>query len=197
MPKICQFSTLWLHDSVYFEHNHTEVVSVSANHFCQEFQKVPNICWWGILWSQWVSTFWIFPQYTGSCPQCLFTPYQRKPTEDVFIELEEHISNHPFPVHPTEEIDFSGYQLISPHLVQGEGIVGHGICFMLIEELGRWPGQPSIIARRLFSWEKRGVMIGKIPASFVAVSGVEVIMMENSFFRFVWSNLEIGMVHGL
>ena len=128
----------------------------------------------------------------------LFSPRRWKPTEDVFIELEEYISNHPSPVQPSEEIDFSGFQLVGPRLVQGQGIIGRGICFVLIEELGRWPGHPGIIAGRLFSWEKREVVIGKIPASFVAVSGVEeVIAMENGFFRFVWPDLETGMVHGL
>jgi len=69
---------------------------------------------------------------------------------------------------------------------------------VLIEELGRWPGQPNNIAGRLFSWEKREVVIGRIPTSFVAVSGVEeVIAMEHGFFRFVWPDLESGMVHGL
>ena len=58
----------------------------------------------------------------GGAGTRLFTPRRWKPTEDVFIELEEYIANHPSPIHPTEEVDFSGYQLVGPRLVQGQGI---------------------------------------------------------------------------
>ena len=134
----------------------------------------------------------------GGAGTRLFTPRRWKPTEDVFIELEEYVANHPSPIHPTEEVDFSGYQLVGPRLVQGQGIIGCGFHYVLIEELGRWPGQPSMIAGRLFSWEKRDIVIGKIPTSFVAVPGVEeVIAMEDGYFRFTWPDLESGMVHGL
>jgi len=50
----------------------------------------------------------------------------------------------------------------------------------------------------MFSWEKREIVIGRIPTAFVAVAGVEeLVMMENGLFRFVWPDLERGMVNGL
>jgi len=67
----------------------------------------------------------------------LFAPHRWKPTEDVFIELEELSSTHPSPIESSQEIDFSTYRLVGPRLVQGQGIIGHGVCYVLIEELGQ------------------------------------------------------------
>ena len=71
-------------------------------------------------------------------------------------------------------INFHSYKLVGPRLTQGMGLVGHGIRVALIEEYGRWPGEPNQLAGHMYSWDLADACYGKIPLSFFDVPGIEV-----------------------
>ena len=64
VQKTHQPSTLWSHDSVYFECNHKGVAQTLANHFLWEIQKNTECILMGHIVVTWSSTFCMFSQLT-------------------------------------------------------------------------------------------------------------------------------------
>lgn len=96
------------------------------------------------------------------------------------------------------KIDITSHQLIGQRLTQGRGIIGHGICAVLIEEYGRWPGKRGVIGGKLFTWDGNELVHGKIPVQFVATPGVrETVENEETVMTVEWQDLESGMAQGL
>ena len=118
-----------------------------------------------------------------------------KPTRDVCNYL--HYVGHDYRqiiVHH----DITHRRLVGPHLVQGLGLVGHGICVALVEEFGRYPGKPFVLTGKVFSWNDQQFHNIKFPASFAAVPGVvETTEIGDMRITVEWQLLEDGMCRGL
>ena len=101
--------------------------------------------------------------------------------------------------HPTPGIfDLRPYRLVGPRLVQGYGVIGHGIRLALIEEYGRWPNEKGIIAGRVFNWTSGNIETGKIPIKFVSAPGVEETVEEfGARIVLEWQDLEAGLLRGM
>ena len=58
--------------------------------------------------------------------------------------MEEKLNKQDFLSQPPHHfgVDLAGHQLAGPKVVQGQGLIGHGICVVLAEEYGCWPGHP-------------------------------------------------------
>ena len=99
---------------------------------------------------------------------------------------------------PTTRIDLTSYHLIGRRLTQGSGIVGSKFHLVLIEELGRWPGERGVIAGKVYSFERNEITFAKIPIRFVTVAGVEEeIEGEEVRITVEWQDMEEGMANGL
>lgn len=95
------------------------------------------------------------------------------------------------------KIDLTKCRLVGPHLVQGLGLVGHGVCIALVEEYGRWPGQPFAVAGKVFSWDIQHFSNIKFPAHFAAVPGVkETVDQEGVRITMEWQSMEDGISYG-
>jgi hypothetical protein len=113
-----------------------------------------------------------------------------EPSREVFKKYAPHI--------PPIGIDLTPYHVVGSRLIQGQGFIGHGICGVLMKELGRWPGRPGFIAGEVFSWKEGELVIGRIPIKLLAVAGVEeTVQLDNGHLRLVWQDLETGMTNGI
>ena len=98
---------------------------------------------------------------------------------------------------PILRFDLKSYRLVGPRLTQGYGIIGHGFCIALLEELGRWPEPGSFIAGKVFSWDDEAVSIAKIPTHFFTLPGVfETLEDEDKEVTVEWQELEEGLKRG-
>jgi hypothetical protein len=60
------------------------------------------------------------------------------------------------------------------------GLVGHGFCIVLVEEIGRWPGLRSLVAGSAIRWGSRTVDLAQIPNSFLPPPDLEESVIEGA-----------------
>ena len=107
---------------------------------------------------------------------------------------QPNLLNHP---PPPFSIDLQSHQLAGPCLVQGQGLVGHGICVALVEEYGRFPGSPDLIAGKMVDLYEQKVVLGRFPLTFVAIPGVrETTNTDGRRVSAIHQDLEAGMQRG-
>ena len=94
-------------------------------------------------------------------------------------------------------IDLTTYHLVGRHLAQGYGIIGHDFCAALVQEYGRWPGEPSTIGGAMFLWDSNRLVNAKLPISHVAAPGIqETIETIDTTVTMEWQELGTGMLYG-
>lgn len=89
--------------------------------------------------------------------------------------------------------DFAHRQLAGPRLVQGLGLIGHGICVLLAEEYGRWPDTPHLLGVKLIDLTSKPPTFvhGRIPVKFVTAKGVrETAEAADGQIMVDWTDLE-------
>lgn len=73
---------------------------------------------------------------------------------------------------PTTVIDLTQTTLCGPKFTQGKGLIGSNFNIVLIEELGRWPGNRLLLAGRGYSWYHQEEVFIKMPFRFAATPTV-------------------------
>ena len=128
----------------------------------------------------------------------LFDIRQWRPAEEVLTPEECEDQSDIIHRRRLIRLDLSLRRLVGPRLTQGQGLVGHGICVALVEEIGRWPGARKVLAGRFFSWNEDTLILGQFPVHFATVAGLEeIIRTPTGYLRHVWQDLESGLVQGL
>lgn len=115
--------------------------------------------------------------------------------------MEEKLNQRDFLNRPPHRfgVDLAGRQLAGPKVVQGQGLVGHGICVVLAEEYGRWPRYPHLLAVKMIDLTQENSVIinGRIPISFAAKAGVrETEESHGNRITVEWEDLETGIETG-
>ena len=145
-----------------------------------------------------------FPLTPGDIHDIYFTtgihPLATRAREWRPTHIVEHLIQYtttPTQPIPILRFNLKSYQLVGPRLTQGCGIVGHGFCIALLEELGCWPEPGSFIAGKVFSWDDEAVSIAKIPTRFFTLPGVfETLEDEDKEVTVEWQELEEGLKRG-
>jgi hypothetical protein len=127
-----------------------------------------------------------------------FALRQWRPVEEVLSEVELQDQSDVVLRHRVVSIELGDRRLIGPYLTQGRGVIGHGICAALMEEVGRWPGAPKTLVGRFFSWNEDAVVLGHLPINFAASAGVEeIIPFQEGYLCHTWQDLESGLTEGI
>lgn len=74
------------------------------------------------------------------------------------------VSGHNVLNHPRLDTYVLKYcRLVGDPLVQGRGLIGHGMIMGLIEEYGRCPGHATTVFGKIYSWKDGALFYGKFP----------------------------------
>jgi hypothetical protein len=108
-----------------------------------------------------------------------------------------HSANSLFQRPPTFILDLTSYKVIGRRLAPGLGLVSRDFCIVLIQEYGRWPGEPQYIAGRAFSWNGDRLVNVKIPIQFVGLPGAQEEVEDDDVMVLVeWQSEEEGIRRG-
>ena len=152
--------------------------------------------------SQDIHTFSLLPEDINLvCDKTAINVRAFRFREWIPVEQVRHLIQ-PNPDHPevdplADAVDLTTFRLAGPRLRQGQGIIGHGVRLAMIREIGRYPDDEENLLVETYSWEMGRVVFAKVPIRFVATPGVnETVDLGNAKVRFIWMDLEKGMVEG-
>lgn len=96
-----------------------------------------------------------------------------------------------------ETFDFHPYRLDGRRLTQCQGLIGHKRCFVLLEELGRWPKNKRVITGNVFDFIREKTIIGRFPVTYLLATGVEESVIEEGMrITIPWVDLGKAIMQG-
>lgn len=106
---------------------------------------------------------------TGIIPTTV-TPRRWRMADKVLSRLRWGPPFYHYP--PSTVIDLTGTTLRGAKFTQGRGLMGHNFHILLLEEFGRWPGDPARLAGRGYSWTHDREVLIQMPTHFAAAPTV-------------------------